>query len=144
MKRPSKTMFVIPICLSFLSSSNRPADCDSMMFRIVDGAAAEEKEERDEGSTQRKRTLLPGVAVTILFVCPATLVTSTFLQAWSRICVPRPRLASPPFNLVLLTPIVLLIVLPLRIKRSTTGWRKMHENDGYTECECFHLHFQGL
>lgn len=114
-----------------------------MMFRIVDGAAAEENEERDEGSTQRKRTLLPGVAVTILFVCPATLVTSTFLQAWSRICVPRPRLASPPFNLVLLTPIVLLIVLPLRIKRSTTGWRKMHESDGYTECECFHLHFQG-
>lgn len=70
-----------------------------MMFRIVDGAAAEEKEERDEGSTQQKRTLLPGVAVTILFVCPATLVTRTFLQAWSRICVLRPRLASPPFQL---------------------------------------------
>jgi hypothetical protein len=62
-----------------------------MMFRIVDGAAADEKEERDEGSTQQKRTLLPGVAVTILFVCPATLVTSTFFQAWSRICVLRPR-----------------------------------------------------
>jgi hypothetical protein len=70
-----------------------------MMFRIVDGGAGEEKEERDEGSTQQKRTLLPGVAVSILFVCLATLVTSTFLQAWSRIWVLRPRLASPPFQL---------------------------------------------
>jgi hypothetical protein len=116
-----------------------------MMFRIVDGAAAEEKEERDEGSTQQKEPCCLGwLWLLCLFVLPLLSPVLSFRLGPGYAFLGQ-SLLPHPFNLVLLTQIVLLtLILPLRIKRSTTGWRKMHENDGYTECECFHLHFQGL